>query len=218
MPTVYGANASPFVRKVRVFLAEKKIAYDLEPVIPAPGMRPEGYFNLHPMGKVPAFRDGDRTLADSSVICAYLERTHAEPALYPSDAYEYARALWFEEYSDTAIATGMTGPLFFEKVVGPRFFNHKTDEAVVEKALKEGIPRLCDYLESQLGNGDWLVGNNFSIADIGIASQFVNARHAGYKVDASRWPKLAKHVDRAHARPSFKALIEEEVASFGQVA
>src|SRR5512143_38503 len=92
MPTVYGANASPFVRKVRVVLTEKNIPYELEPVFPGP-MAPPEFRTLSPLNKIPAFRDGDRTLADSSVICAYLERTHPTPALYPSDPYEYARAL-----------------------------------------------------------------------------------------------------------------------------
>ena len=116
MPTVYGVNASPFVRKVRVFLAEKGIAYDLEPVMPM-NVSAE-YRKISPLGKVPAFRDGDRTLADSSVICAYLERTHPTPALYPADPYDYARALWFEEYADGGLAPIMGAKFFFQRVVG----------------------------------------------------------------------------------------------------
>ena len=91
MPTLYGALGSPFVRKAIVALTEKGIVYDHEQVVPF-GPNPE-YRKISPLGKIPAFRDGDRTLADSSVIIAYLERTHPEPPLYPQDAYEYARAL-----------------------------------------------------------------------------------------------------------------------------
>ena len=69
MPTVYGANASPFVRKVRVALAEKGIPYELDPVFPGPGITPE-FRQMSPLGKIPAYRDGERTLADSSVIIA----------------------------------------------------------------------------------------------------------------------------------------------------
>ena len=54
----------------------------------------------------------------------------------------------------------------------------------------------------------------FSVADIAIGSVFVNMQHAGEAVDAGRWPKLAAYVDRIHARPSFKGLIEEEKAAF----
>jgi len=51
-----------------------------------------------------------------------------------------------------------------------------------------------------------------------MASQFVNFRHAGYAVDAKRWPKLARYVTAVHARPSFKRLIEQEAAFFGTAA
>src|SRR5258708_28903697 len=91
MPILYGTFGSPFVRKVVVALGEKGIAFDHDPVLPF-GPTPE-YRKISPLGKIPAFRDGDRTLADSSVIIAYLERTHPEPALYPSDPYEFARAV-----------------------------------------------------------------------------------------------------------------------------
>lgn len=213
MPIVYGVNASPFVRKVRVFLAEKGIAYDLEPVVPV-NVSPE-FRKLSPLGKVPALRDGDVTLSDSSVICAYLERSHPEPALYPSDPYEYARALWFEEYGDTALVNVIGAKIFFARVVGPMFFNRPTDEAAVQKAVAEDLPPLFDYLESQLDSRAAIAGTRFSIGDIGIGTQFVNLRHAGFGVDAGRWPKLARYVAAVHDRPSFKALIAEEAPSFG---
>jgi glutathione S-transferase len=212
MPTVYGVSASPFVRKVRVFLAEKGIPYDLDPVIPF-GVSAE-FKKMSPLGKVPAFRDGERTLCDSSVICAYLERTHPTPSLYPSDPYQYARALWFEEYADGGLVTVIGPKIFFQKVVGPRFFNRPTDEAMVQKAIDEELPPMFDYLEAEIGNNDFLVGRTLSIADIGVGTQFVNLRHVGVTPDAKRWPKLAAYVDRLHARPSFKALIEEEATAF----
>ncbi len=77
---------------------------------------------------------------------------------------------------------------------------------------------MFDYLESQLGNGQAIVGKSFSIGDIGIATQFVNLRHAGLDVDAKRWPKLANYITSVHARPSFKGQIEEEEAIFKTAA
>jgi glutathione S-transferase len=213
MPTVYGVNASPFVRKVRVFLAEKGLQYDHDPVIPI-NVSPE-YRKISPLGKVPAYRDGDVTLADSSVICAYLERTHPEPPLYPSDPYEYARALWFEEYADGGL-TPVIGPkIFFPTVVGPLFFQRPRDDAAVKKVVDEELPPFFDYLEGELGDAPMIVGTRFSIADIGLGTQFVNLRHAGFGVDATRWPKLARYVAGVHERPSFKALIAEEAAALG---
>jgi glutathione S-transferase len=216
MPTVYGVQASPYVRKVRIFLAEKGIAYDLDPVIPFNVS--DEYRKLSPLGKVPAFRDGDRTLSDSSVICAYVERTHPEPPLYPRDPYEYARALWFEEYGDGGLAPVIGPKIFFQRIVGPRFFGSATDEEIVQKAIQEELPPLLDYLDGQLDGGDAFVGGRFSIGDIGIVAQLVNLRHAGVDVDARRWPKLAHHFASACARPSVKSLLDEESASLGGTA
>src|SRR5262245_27792207 len=114
---VLGGGVSPFTRKVRVLLVEKGIEYRHEQINPfAP---PAGWTEISPLGKIPAFKDGDRTLADSSVICAYLERRFPGPALYPSDPYEHARALWFEEYMDGGFVP-VAGPnIFFALVLKP---------------------------------------------------------------------------------------------------
>jgi glutathione S-transferase len=213
MPTVYGVNASPFVRKVRVALAEKGVAYDLDPVIPV-NVSAE-YRRISPLGKIPAYRDERVTLADSSVICAYLERIHPQPSLYPSDPVEYARALWFEEYGDGGLSPVVGPKIFFPRVVGPRFFQRPSDEAAVQKAIDEELPPFFDYLESQLGDAPMIVGTRFSIGDIGLGVQFVNLGHAGVAVDAARWPKLARYVAGVHARPSFAALIAEEREALG---
>ena len=213
MTTLYGSFGSPFVRKVVVALGEKGIAFDHDPVVPF-GPNPE-YRKISPLGKIPAFRDGDRTLADSSVIIAYLERTHPQPPLYPSDPYEYARALWFEEYGDGGLAPVMGPKIFAQRVLAPRFFNRPCDEAAVEKTLDEEVPPLLDYLEKEIGSKQWLVADRFTIADIGIATQFVNFQLAGCHVDGQRWPNLAAYLDRVHNRSTFKSVIDKEKAMFG---
>jgi glutathione S-transferase len=215
MPTVLGISASPFVRKVRVALAEKGIAYDHDPVIPVNVS--DEYRKISPLGKIPAYKDGNLALCDSSIICAYIERKQPQPALYPGGAYEYARALWFEEYADTALAQTIGPKIFFQKVINPGFFKRPTDEEMVKKAVGEELPPLLDYLEGQLED-DYFVGKAFSIADIGVAVQLVNFQHAGFKIDAAKWPKLAKWYDRVCGRPSIKALIDEESAAFAALA
>jgi glutathione S-transferase len=212
MPTLYGISASPYVRKVRVALEEKGIAYEHDPVVPM-NVSAE-YKRISPLGKVPAYRDGDHTLADSSVIIAYLEKVKPQPALYPSDPYEFARALWFEEYGDSALVA-VTGPkIFFQRVVAPKFLNQKCDEAVVQKAVDEELPPFFDYLEGEVGEGGVVAGTRFSIGDIGLVTHFVNLQFAGFGVDAKRWPKLARYVDHVMARPSFKKFIDEEAPIF----
>src|SRR4026208_1613599 len=115
MAKVYGVNLSPYVRKVRIVLAEKNVPYELDPVIPV-NVSPE-YKKISPLGKIPAFEDGGRYLPDSSVICAYPERKPPTPPLYPSDPYEYGRALWFEEYADTALMAEIGPKIFFQKLI-----------------------------------------------------------------------------------------------------
>jgi glutathione S-transferase len=212
MPTVYGVSASPFVRKVRAVCEEKGIAYDTETVFPGGG-GPE-YRKIHPLGKIPAWKDERGILCDSSAICAYLERITPEPPLYPSDPYEYGRALWFEEYADSVVAANLTFGIFFKKMVAPRMKGEPADEAQIQATWEREAPPLFDYLESQL-DGDYFVGGRFTIADLSVATQFVNLKHAGYTVDSARWPKLAALVQRIHARPSFAGLIQEDKKLFG---
>ena len=208
---VYGSTLSPFVRKVCVVLGEKGLDYTLEQVnLFNP---PPEYIAISPLKRIPAFRDTDlpepNTLADSSVICDYLEHKFPKPALYPSDPYLRARALWFEEYADSAVATCIGRGLFFERVI-KKMLRQKTDESVCQKSLKEDMPPLFDYLEKELGANDYMVGNTFSIADISVATMLVNFDHAGEKLDAARWPKLDAYGKRLLARPTFKVLMEQE--------
>src|SRR5262245_40173964 len=114
---LYGATASPFFRKCRIAFEEKGIPYEIVPLIPVP-KTPE-LLAMHPMGKIPILRDGARVVPDSSVICAYLERLHPHPALYPQDAGELATALFLEEYADTRMME-VIGPILFENFIRPQ--------------------------------------------------------------------------------------------------
>ncbi len=213
MIEIIGANASPFVRKVRVALAEKGIPYTLTPLMPF-GVSDE-FKKISPLGKIPVLKDGDFTLPDSSCVIAYLERVHPTPALYPSDPKLYGKALFYEEYADTRLVETLS-PVFFERVVKVVIMKGKADEARVKEAL-EKTPPVLDWLEQQVPSaGDAILGGRFSTADIALASPFVNWAHGGERVDPKRWPKLAAYVDRVHARPSFKPLIEEERKGLGQ--
>src|ERR1700704_1268113 len=138
---VYGGSVSPFVRKVRLALLEKGVVYTLDPVnVFNP---PPEFLAISPLKRIPVLRDTDlpepNTLPDSSIICDYLEHKYPAPALYPADAFERARALWYEEYADShrgpAIGTG----LFFERIV-KRMLRREPDEALCHKTLSEKLP------------------------------------------------------------------------------
>ena len=91
------------------------------------------------------------------------------------------------------------------------------DEALVEKAAAEAIPPVFGYLEAQLADQDYLVGNRFSLADIAVASPLVNYQHGGGTIDRTKYPRLADYADRVLARPSFKALVAEDQALLAQM-
>jgi glutathione S-transferase len=210
MPIVHGVSPSPFVRKVRVFLAEKGIDYELDPVPPFPPANATPEFRrLSPLGKIPVWQDGDFALPDSSVICAYLERIHPEPALYPSEPKAYGRALWFEEYADTALSEAL-GTVFFQRVINPRVFKQDPDQDLVKEQLTSAIPPFFDYLEEQLSGGESILEGGLSIADISLCTQIQQLRHAGETIDAARWPKLARWSDAVLSRASFQSCIEDE--------
>jgi glutathione S-transferase len=202
-------SLSPFVRKARVFLAEKGLEYTLEQVNIFPP--PDWFREISPLVRIPVLKDEDAnvTLPDSSIICAYLERKHAEPALYPSDNADYAKALWYEEYADSELASnigmGMFRPMVVNKLMGK-----DSDRAKAEQTLNEKLPRYFAYLEKEIGTKDFLVADRFSIADIALATQFANLHHTGYRADAAAYPNITRYVKGIHARPSFAACIAEE--------
>jgi len=208
---VYGGAVSPFVRKVRVVLAEKGLDYTLEQV--SPFNPPPEFLAISPLKRIPVLRDTDHaepnTLPDSSIICDYLEHKFPKPALYPADPFERAKALWYEEFADSAVAGNVGTGLFFERIV-KRMLRGQTDEAVCQKTLTEKLPPLFDYLEGEIGNKEFLAGGAFSVADIAVGTMIVNFNHAGETLDATRWPRFAAYIRRIHERPSFAALIEEE--------
>lgn len=209
MTTVYGAILSPFVRKVLMTLEHKGIGYRSEPV--RPFVNPESFARISPLRKIPAFVDEYVTLADSSVICDYLEHKYPQRSLYPSNPASRARALWFEEYADTALQELLGPGLFFERVVAPVMFKRATDTARVERSI-QALPAHQDYLERELGGSGFLLGPDLTIGDLAVACVFLNAHYAGYDVDARRWPRLAAYLQRCWAQPLFRHRIEQESA------
>ena len=198
---LYGVGGSPFVRKVRVALEEKALAYESEPLIPQP-KTPE-LLALHPMGKIPILRDGEVVVPDSSVICAYLEKKHPRPALYPEEPAEFARALFLEEYADTRMFE-VLGPVLFERVVKRAISQQEPDEARVQQQLTQALPPVLDYLESQLPRDRDSVLARFSIADVALGAQLGTLNLCGVEIDARRWPRGARYHRALLQRPSFE--------------
>lgn len=190
MNRLLGVSLSPFVRKILLCCEFKQIDFESVPVLP--GDESEAFRRISPLGKVPAFEDEYVALCDSSVIFDYLEGKYPQPALLPSAPEERARALWFEEFADSALIPHLGAGMFFEKLAGPALRGTVCDDAVVA-AAEEAMKPLQDYLEQNL-HGPYLVANQLTIADLSVASVFLNAFYADYAVDAARWPKLAAYL------------------------
>jgi len=210
MKTLHGVILSPYVRKVRIMLEEKNVAYALNLVIPFNA--PADFKKISPLGKIPVLSEGDLNLADSSVIAAYLEKAHPEQALYPVEAVPYAQALWFEEYADTALAQVTLRKIFMPKIVAPALMGKALDINAITEAVEKELPPLLDYLEAQIKGKSYFVGDNFTIADISVISPLVNYLHAGYSLDTTCWPHLAAYLQQQLERPSFKKCLIEEQA------
>ena len=160
--------------------------------------------------RIPALRDGDVTLADSSVICHYLDdRDPQATPLCGGNALARARIIWLEKYADYEVAPLATFTVFRNRLLKP-LLGKPCDEAAVEAALQEKLPPHFDYLEGCLGEAEYFVDDRFSLADIAVASQLVNMRHGGEVLDAGRWPRLAAHLQRMLQRPALQALLEGE--------
>lgn len=211
---VYGSSISPFVRKVLAFAAEKGLEIESKPL----GLNSEDpdFLSASPFRKIPAFRDGDFSIADSSAIIAYLDALKPEPELIPADPRSRARTIWFDEFADTIL--GICGTkMFFNRIVSPKFLKREGDLALAEKSEREELPPMLDYLEREIPESGFLVGDRLTLADIAVASPFANFRHMGLDCLKGR-TKLASYVDAILARPSFKSWVDREAAFLARAA
>jgi len=216
MLKIYGALLSPFVRKVRCVLTEKNVPYEL--VATNPFDKSADFVRRSPLGRIPALEDEQgRALADSTVIAEYLEERFPTPPLFPRDPYERARVRWFDEYADGGMAASLTAKVFFQRVISAKLIKGGCDEAVVASGLKE-LPTFLGYLERELAGHQYLVAESFTLADISVACQLVNLRHAGVEVDAAKFPAVAAWFERVVGRPSLKALVEQDQGFLAKLA
>jgi glutathione S-transferase len=208
-----GASISPFVRKTLVAAAEKGITLEHRPTNPRSSDDPD-YVLASPFRKIPALKDGDYTLADSTAIVHYFEAKYPAPALIPTEARARGKAVWFEEVADTILFTAVT-KVFLNRVVMPVFLNMPGNEAEATEAINVTLPPMLNYLESVAPASGFLVGDSFSIADISVTSMIVNLTLANATPDAAKYPKLMAYYNRMAARPSFAKIIAGDRTMLG---
>ncbi|MAC11371.1 MAG: glutathione S-transferase, partial [Sphingorhabdus sp.] len=167
-----------------------------------------------PLRKIPAMEDDGFTLADSSAICHYLEAKH-DVGLIPHDPALLGRTVWWDEVADTEIFANLQ-PLFFNRIVAPLFLRQEADEAAAARAEEEAVPAMLAWLETQMPeDGDWLVGERLTLADLAVASPLVNYAHCGGSLDA--YPRVQAFAARMHARKGFASNIAWEKGALEKI-
>lgn len=153
-----GNPISPYVRAVRIALAEKGIAYALKPEAPhSPKVNA-----IHPFGRIPALYDGPLQFYETRAILRYIDEAFDGPSLLPaSGVTSRARAeQWYsvmDDYGYDAIVTRFILQYMFPTGEVP-------DRAIIDAALPD-IDRVLATLEAGYGERDFLVGNAPCIAD-----------------------------------------------------
>jgi glutathione S-transferase len=213
MLQIHGVPISVHTRKVIVAAIEKKLPFEIKPVVPViPGNPPPHWRTLSPTGKIPAITDGDFTLADSTAICAYLDRAYPAPPLYPADARGHAQALWFEQYAGGTVFRDVVHPLFREVFVQPSVNKVAPDPARIEAVLAGALPETFGYLDS-VASDTFLAGPRMSMADVAVVSNLITCQYLGFALDAQRYPRLSALFERVILQPAMRQAVQAEQAT-----
>lgn len=186
---LYVTHRSPFARKARIVLLEKRLPHEVVAIDLA--ARPPAWFAEHPIGKIPVLvLDGVR-VPDSTVICETLEDRFPDPPMYEADRL---RCRILDELADTAA----------EHAVAAFFARQRGDADAVSRA-SDAIDRVLGHLAARQASGDWPPG--FTVADAALiaALGYLGLRHGpGWR---DRHPALAAWFDGHAARPSVAATV-----------
>lgn len=204
-----GYPVSPFVRKARVALEAKGIAYTLDPIVPY--TEREKLLPLNPAGTVPVLvQEANASITESADIVAWAEETVPLHGLIPAAPELKERALQVQHFADTQMAQVFGGMMFGQRVVVPFYFGKDQGrELVVEQAMKDYAPQVLSSVTELLGDQSFVAGT-FSVADIAMASWLRGADLAGFRLDADKWPTIADWLKRCFDQPGFARVIASE--------
>ena len=214
MNTLYHYPLSPFSRKVRLCLAEKKIEVGL--VEERYWEQDADFLRRNPAGQVPVLKMDGRTMADSAAICEYLEEVYPTPALLPKDPkarYEARRLVgWFDDKFYKDVTLMLTGERVYRKVMGTGY-----PDSTNVKAGAKAIKFHLDYLAGLLEERRWLAGNEMTLADFAAAAQLSCLDYTS-DVDWNRHEVLKDWYAKIKSRPAFRSILADEVPGFQPAA
>jgi len=182
-----GLDAQAEIQRVNVFTGE--------------GRKPE-YLAVHPHGFVPALEEDDGVLIESSAICLYLVDRYGEGKLAPPPG-TFARGKYFEwmVYVPATVDPCLE-TIMFHTVFLPE--SHRLP-ILVERAKKKWAEKIQPRLSSAVERGPWILGDDFTAADVVVGSALAWARMAGVLEDTR---PLAAYIERCSSRPAFTKAYE----------
>lgn len=156
---MFGSLASPYVARVAMFADLKGIELPMEP---APGgMGSDEYKQINPTGKIPSLEDDDHCIAESTVICDYLEARFPEPPLIPAEPLAQAQTRMIARMTDLYVAPHNT-PL--SRMRKPE----QRDQAIIDRQAQEFAKGFA-YIEHFMGPGPFAVGGSPTLGDCALA-------------------------------------------------
>ena len=212
MARLYHVPLSPFCRKVRLSLAEKRIEVEL--VEERYWEKEADFLRRNPAAKVPVIRLDGKLMAESAAICEYLEETRPEPSLMPSDPdgrYEVRRLVnWFDDKFHNEVTSKLLYERVNKKVTGQGY----PDSSNV-KAGARAIKYHLDYMAWILDHRRWLAGDAMTLADF-TAAAHLSALDYISDVDWNRSEVVKDWYAKIKSRPAFQSILRDQIPGFPQ--
>jgi len=201
---LYHDPRAPNPRRVRIFLAEKQLAYDtIEVSIAAsqnltPEFRRKNPFMLLPVLEFP---DG-RVLRETMAICRYLEEQHPEPNLYGVDAWERAQIEMWNRHAELELLWPIAQVF---RNTHAFWVGRIKQSAEFAEIMRERVAERFEWFDSELSNRPYMAGERFTVADITALCSIDFGKVSNIRIDAAKHPQLAAWHKRVSDRPSSKA-------------
>jgi len=210
MIRLFHVPLSPYCRKVRLSLAEKKLEVEL--VEERYWEKDADFLRRNPAGKVPVLKMDGRTMAESAAICEYIEEKYPEPALLPKDAdgrYETRRLVaWFDDKFHAEVTSKLLYERVNKKVMGQGY----PDSGNV-KAGARAIKFHLDYMGWLLEQRRWLAGDVMTLADFAAAAHFSALDYIS-DIDWNRNSYVKDWYAKIKSRPAFRSILADQVSGF----
>ena len=207
MRVVYHLPFSPFSRKIRLILVEKKLEFQLE--LEDVWQCRDDYLVLNPAGQVPVLLDEAAVIVDSTAIAEYLDEVYPSPNLLGRVPLERAEARRLAFWFDLKFFYEVTENIAYEKIV-KRLSNAGEPNSERIRIGRENIHRHLEYIGFLTGRRNWLAGDNLTCADLAAAAHLSVIDYLG-DVPWSAHEDAKDWYSRLKSRASFQPLLSDQI-------